>query len=136
VYDALRLSHVWLAWVSIGIAAGALVPDLGRPPDRAAAVRTRCERILGVLLACQVVVAAWLHVKYSPFTAGVRANLDVIVGEPTLRLWNVIHPLAGLVALALGLWWITGGRRSTAPHTQFGVVVIVALLMAALPWAG
>jgi hypothetical protein len=138
VYALLRTAHVWTGWLCVVLLAmhaiGQYSPadgrrvleGLSRPSDRSRALRW-CA--VGVLLA-EVIVGLLLHVRYSPFTAGVRANLEVVLRDPTLRYWNVVHPALGVVVLAMCVWSVRPAQTDPVRAWVSAVAVLVLVLTA------
>ena len=139
MYDLLLISHAWLGWVAIATAIGALVtatmPTVNHllPPRWFA-------RGLRISLASQIIAGVLLYFSFSPFTAGVRANVEVVLHDPTLRYWNVLHPIIGLLALAVVVYCPLDARRTQdadAAHARKVWLLLLALALmvaAAVPW--
>lgn len=108
--------------------------------SRANGLHRAFTRGFEVSLAAQVLIGVLLHLRYSPYTAGVRANVEVVVRDPTLRYWNALHPLIGTLPLAAMVGGRLFARRSGSPTAQrrrmrSALVAAALLTLAAFPWA-
>jgi hypothetical protein len=134
VYAALRLAHFSLSWALLAMLAGWVAWRPGHAEARRSSHR-RVRWLLNACLVSELLVGLILQLSYSAYTAGVRANLDVVLRDSTLRYWNVLHPVLGLVSLA-GCAWVVN-RASLTPHRiATRELVAFALLTAAMPWTG
>jgi hypothetical protein len=80
-----------------------------------------------------------LHLRFSPFTAFVRANVEVVLRDPTLRYWNVVHPALGILSFAIVVYHailIARSRPDQSRHRRqsLWLVAALALMIAATPW--
>ncbi|HUR33844.1 MAG TPA: hypothetical protein VM032_08610 [Vicinamibacterales bacterium] len=101
---AILVAHGWIAWLGLALVVAALVPHPRFEARRDAWARRSRSRIAGALVLLQLASGWILYARYSPYTAGLRANLDVALHDPLLRYWNVVHPLAGTLVCAVALW--------------------------------
>jgi hypothetical protein len=120
-----RELHAWCALTSAAAAAMLLLAGDATEPRRQAAMRA-----LLVMLALQCASGAVLQVVYSPFTAGVRANVDIVLHDPRLGHWNVLHPVLALVTLAVA-WQ---ARRHSTLRWRLSSVGVVALTASLALW--
>ena len=139
VYNALVLCHAWFGWIAIASAVVALVTSAPLSATLGVRVRRGVELGLTVSLTLQVVTGVLLHLRFSPFTAFVRANVEVVLRDPTLRYWNVVHPALGILSFAIVVCRAIlvarsrpdrSGRRSQLLWLVSGL----ALMLAAMPW--
>lgn len=132
MYRLLLLTHGWLGWVVFALVTVALAwPPR---PDTAPTVR----RAIWLALVILSLGGVLLYARYSPFTAGVRANIEVVVTDPTLRYWIFVHPLAGLLAVALiARSGSTSGHPARSSQlNRWSALVVLAVLLIALVWRG
>jgi hypothetical protein len=130
VYELVLATHQWIGWAAVATAAAAMVTASrrsGHPLERWAV------RSAAVALVALAATGVCLYFGLSPFTAGLRANIDVALHDPTLRYWNVVHPLTGVAALGLLAWY-----RRLQGSRQLSFVVAAGLVAAttftALSW--
>ena len=88
---------------------------------------------VGTLFVWFLGSVVWLYFSLSPFTAGLRANIDVALHDRTLRYWNVVHPLTGVAALGL-LAWHRRLRGSGRLSFALAVGLVAATTLTALSW--
>jgi hypothetical protein len=123
VYWTIRELHAWCALITVAVAAGgmfaATARDVARPVHRALAGGLLLLLITGLLL----------QFSFSAFTAHVRANLDVVLRDPTLRHWNVVHPL--LAVVAIGAAW-RGWRRDIFTRRRLAAITVTLALTTVL----
>jgi len=123
-------SHFILGWVTVVLLVVLFASRRGWVPH----VEPQLRPALNACLVVQVLVSLVLHLRYSPYTAGVRANVEVVLRDATLRYWNVVHPLLGLVGLALALWTLNRRPSDTpTPAATVALAVAVVLTVAAMP---
>ena len=110
MYEFLRTLHALSASAALPLLVGVLalrwLADGPRFRRAEARVRLAESTVAAAGLAVALVLAgggAVLYFQFSPFTAGMRANADVMLHDPTLRYWNVIHPALGLAASAVAI---------------------------------
>lgn len=124
MYWAVRELHAWSALTSVALAGLNVLP--GAMTDRR---REAAARALLAILALQCVSGILLQVVYSPFTAGVRANVDIVLHDARLGHWNVLHPVLALATLTVA-WHARGPARAgwrSAAGIIIGVTVGLAL---------
>ena len=130
VYELVLTAHQWIGWAAVVAAAAAAIAALRGGGD---ALQLWAARSSAAALVALAATGVWLYFSLSPFTAGLRANIDVALHDPTLRYWNVVHPLTGVAALGLLAWHrrLRGSRRlSFAAAVGLGV----ATTLTALSW--
>ena|SRR5947207_3457130 len=92
MYAAALILHSWIRWAALVAGVGATI--LGWH-EQSGSMRSRTDwwgRVLVGALDVQLLLGLWLYLALSPFTAGVRSNVEVVMADPTLRFWNVEHP--------------------------------------------
>jgi hypothetical protein len=131
VYSFLRSAHFWLGWLSavlvITWSVRARLPRLPGVPSE-----TTLRWSASACLAGQLVIALLLHLRYSAFTAGVRANLVVVLRDPTLRYWNVLHPALGMITVAWWLWRLNGMRAGAPYIDALATAAVLAMILSAV----
>ena len=134
VYAALRVAHFSLSWALLAMLFGRMVWRPG-PGEAGRSSHVHVRWLLNTCLAVELLVGLALQLRYSAYTAGVRANLDVVLRDSILRYWNVLHPVLGLVGLA-GCAWVVNSASLTPHRIATRDLVAFALLTAAMPWTG
>ena len=139
VYAAALTLHSWIRWAALIAGAGATLMVWR---ERSGATPSRTDRLGLMLMAAldaQLLLGLWLYLILSPFTAGVRANVEVVMDDPTLRFWNVEHPAIMLVAVmlvhvgrVLARKAATGRARRWRLLACFGTATL--LMIAGTPW--
>jgi hypothetical protein len=132
VYELVLAAHQWIGWAAVAAAAAAVLGAL-RKGGGSHALERWAARGSAIALFALAATGVCLYVSLSPFTAGLRANIDVALHDPTLRYWNVVHPLTGVAALGLLAWYrrLRGSRR-----LSFAVAVglVATTTFTALSW--
>src|SRR5512138_2436229 len=129
MYARLSEVHLVLSWAMLAL----LVLCASRRGWRKVpAPALPLRSLVNASVAAQVATSLLLYLRFSPYTAGVRANVEVVLRDSTLRYWNVLHPLLGLLALGCSIWAVN--RRGTStPAAASGLALAgAALLTAAL----
>jgi hypothetical protein len=122
--------HLTLSWATLVLLVALFASRRGWVPRLEPLLRPS----LNACLVVQVVVSLALHLRYSPYTAGVRANVEVVLHDSTLRYWNVVHPLLGLIALVIALWSVNRRPSETPTRADTAALALaVVLTAAALP---
>jgi hypothetical protein len=129
-YFALRTVHLIAGWLAVALAI-LTVATVVRPAWTRRAARWWAPA-LRAALGIQLIVGLLLYLSYSPFTAGVRANVDIVLRDPTLRYWNVIHPVAGVLSCACLTWPHIRRKylgRSDHPTRVHILVLVIGLVL-------
>jgi hypothetical protein len=140
LYKALLVSHEWLGWIAIASAIVAIGTAFVWTRGGPGLAQRAFARGFRVSLAAQALTGVLLHLRFSPFTAGIRANVEVVLRDPTLRYWNAIHPLIGTLALGAAVCAPIYARRAHTAEAQtrrarWSLVLAAALSVAAIPWS-
>ena len=139
IYQILLMSHRWLAWIALAAAIAAIGTLSPRHRDGPGRARPIWTWTFQASLAAQALIGLLLYLRFSPFTAGVRANLDVVLDDPTLRYWNAVHPLVGMLAVGAMIGGPIYARRADTAEAanrraRWALVLAAALSAAAIPW--
>src|SRR5207247_257980 len=94
---------------------------------------------LVVALDLQLLLGLLLYFALSPYTAGVRANFEVVMQDPTLRFWNVDHVAVMLVAVLLvHVGRVLARKASSVEKRRFRLLlyfgIATLLMIAGTPW--
>jgi len=139
VYAAALILHSWIRWAALVAGLGATLmiwrERSGSTPSRA----DRWGLVLMAALDVQLLLGLWLYLVLSPFTAGVRSNVEVVMGDPTLRFWNVEHPAMMLVAVMLvHVGRVLARKAATARAKRRRLLVCFGMatlsMIAGMPW--
>jgi hypothetical protein len=142
MYPTVLVLHSWLRWIVLVAAVAATVGAAG---DQTIGVFSkRADRwglILTIALDVQLLLGLLLYLVLSPFTAGVRANVSVVMRDPTLRFWNVEHLSTMLLAIVLVHLGRVIAKKAATPESRrrrllvcFGLATV--LIFAGMPWPG
>jgi heme A synthase len=139
MYAAALILHSWIRWAALVAGVGATIMVWR---ERSGSMRSRTDRwgrVLVGALDVQLLLGLWLYLALSPFTAGVRSNVDVVMADPTLRFWNVEHPAMMLVAVMLvHIGRVLARKAATARARRWRLLVCFGtatlLMIAGLPW--
>ncbi|MDJ0367955.1 hypothetical protein QMK33_22670 [Hymenobacter sp. H14-R3] len=136
---ALSQGQKFTLWLNIAaILAGGWVAFYPHPAELA--------RTLAVAVPLVAVGALWVGrglLQFIPNSEDPHPNMLTAIAAPTLPLlfhlittynffsWRPVWPVAGWLGLAFGVLLLLGGRRGVAQSTRLGLVLPVALVLAA-----
>lgn len=131
MYAPLLTVHLAFSWVCIALLIGLF--GLRRWRSSWSMVRP-IRALLNASLAVQLCASLLLHLRYSAYTSGVRANVGVVLHDPTLRYWNLLHPALGTLAILLS-WWVINRQRAPGSPPPGGKALAAAIVITAAAMA-
>ena len=139
MHPILLHSHNLLRWIVLALGALALVRAAqGLGGDRPYAAARRAGVLFMASLHLQVLLGLLLYMV-SPFLRSAMRDMDVAMGDRTLRLFVVEHPMimvAAAVLMTIGGIVAKNAANDAARHRKALVFIVITLLLLlwGIPW--